>query len=132
MQRADLPIVDAWVAHSSNTLEYAFEATRQILSGKPRPTAIVCANDIMAFGAKQCIESLDLEVGTDVALTGYDDTTIAELIGLTSIRQPIPLVAQKVIELLIGEITGQRLPKHHILLEPSLVVRGSSAQPRRT
>jgi DNA-binding LacI/PurR family transcriptional regulator len=55
MQRANLPIVDAWVAHSSNTLEHAFEVTRQILAGKPRPTAIVCAS-IMAFGAIQCIK----------------------------------------------------------------------------
>ncbi len=40
MQRANLPIVDAWIAHSLNTLEYAAEATRQILAGKPRPTAV--------------------------------------------------------------------------------------------
>src|SRR5215813_13380558 len=97
MQRANLPVVDTWVVHSSNTLEHAVDATRQIMASRPRPTAIVCANDIMAFGAIRCIESLDLEVGTDVALTGYDDTTIAELMGLTSIRQPIPQVAQGVV-----------------------------------
>ncbi len=131
MQRANLPIVDTWVVHSSNTLEHAFDATRQIMASRPRPTAIVCANDIMAFGAIQCIESLDLEVGTDVALTGYDDTTIAELMGLTSIRQPIPQVAQGVIELLLAEINHQRPAEHHILLKPSLIVRKSSSRPRR-
>ena len=132
MQRANLPIVSDWVLHSPNTLDHAFEATRQILSGKPRPTAIVCANDFMAFGAKRCIESFNLEVGTDIALTGYDDTTVAELIGLTSIRQPIALVAQKVIELLVAEINHQRPADHSILLEPGLVVRESSANQRRT
>jgi DNA-binding LacI/PurR family transcriptional regulator len=131
MQRANLPIVEEWVTHSPNTLEHAYETTRQLLAGRPRPTAIVCANDIMAFGAKRCIESFSLEVGTDVALTGYDDTTVAELIGLTSIRQPIPLVAQKVIELLIAEINHQRPVDHHIVLQPSLVVRESSANQRR-
>ncbi len=130
MQRANLPVNDAWIAHSSNTLEHAFEATRQILAGRPRPTAIVCANDIMAFGAKQCIEAMDLEVGTDVALTGYDDTTIAELIGLTSIRQPIPLVAQTVIDLILAEINHQRPESHHIVLQPHLVVRASSSSSR--
>ncbi len=130
MQRADLSIVESWIAHSSNTLEHAFEATRQILGSKPRPTAIVCANDIMAFGAKQGIEARDLEVGTDVALTGYDDTTIAELMGITSIRQPIPQVAQGVIELLLAEINNQRPAEHHFLLKPSLIVRESSARSR--
>src|SRR6185503_19617458 len=33
MQRANLPLVEEWVVHSPNTLEHAFEATRQILSG---------------------------------------------------------------------------------------------------
>lgn len=132
MQRANLPVVDTWLAHSSNTFEQSVEATRQIMAGRPRPTAIVCANDIMAFGAIRYIESLDLEVGTDIALTGYDDTTIAELMSLTSIRQPIPQVAQGVIELLLAEINHQRPVEHHILLKPSLIVRGSSSRPRRT
>jgi DNA-binding LacI/PurR family transcriptional regulator len=131
MQRANLPILDQWIVHSPNTLEHAFEATRQILSGRLRPTAIVCANDLMAFGAKRCIESLSLEVGTDIALTGYDDTTVADLIDLTSIRQPIPLVAQNVIELLLAEMNRQRPADHHIVLEPSLIVRESSSNPRR-
>ncbi len=131
MQRANLPILKDWVLHTPNTLEHAFEATKQLMSGRPRPTAIVCANDLMAFGAKRCIEAFSLEVGTDVALTGYDDTTVAELIGLTSIRQPIPLVANKVIELLLAEINHQRPAEYHIVLEPSLVVRESSSSQRK-
>jgi DNA-binding LacI/PurR family transcriptional regulator len=131
MQRANLPVLEEWIVHSPNTLEHAFEAAKQILSGRPRLTAIVCANDLMAFGAKRCIESLGLEVGTDIALTGYDDTTVAELIGLTSIRQPIPLVAQRVIELLLAEINHQPLAEHHILLKPGLVIRESSSNLRR-
>jgi DNA-binding LacI/PurR family transcriptional regulator len=131
MHRAGISIVNEWVVHSSNTLEQAFEATRRILAGKPRPTAIVCANDIMAFGAKQCIESLDLEVGTDVALTGYDDTTIAEMMGLTSVRQPITQVAHAVIDMLFAGINNKRPANDHILLKPSLIVRASSATPRR-
>ncbi len=131
MQAAGLPLRDNWIAHSPNTLEQAYQATEQILSGKPRPTAIACANDIMAFGAKKYIEAMGLEIGTDVSLTGYDDTPVAELIGLTSIRQPIALIANKVIDLLLAEINHQRPPDYHIILEPSLVVRESSANFRK-
>jgi len=131
MQRAGLPIQDIWIAHTANTLEHALDATKQILSDKPRPTAIVCANDAMALGAKRYIESIGLETGTDVALTGYDDTPVAELIGLTSIRQPIALIANSVIELLLADITHQRPEDHRIVVEPSLIVRASSNTARR-
>ncbi len=132
MQQAGLPVQEAWIVHSPNTLEHAFQASRQILSTKPRPTAIVCANDVMAFGAKRYVDGLGWEVGTDVALTGYDNTPVAELIGLTSVRQPIALIANKVIELLLGEISHQRTTEHHITLEPSLVVRASSSTMRKS
>jgi DNA-binding LacI/PurR family transcriptional regulator len=131
MHAANLPISPAWVNYSPNTLENAFQTAQKILSIRPRPTAIVCANDVMAFGAKRFIESIGLEVGTDVALTGYDDTPVAELIGLTSVRQPIPLIASKVIDLLLGEIGRKRAVDYRIMLEPSLVVRESSVNPRR-
>ncbi|MBC8171687.1 MAG: LacI family DNA-binding transcriptional regulator [Anaerolineae bacterium] len=132
MQMANLPIRENWIAHSPNTMQQAIDATERILSRKPRPTAIVCANDVMAFGAKRYIESLGLEIGTDISLTGYDDTPVAELIDLTSIAQPIALIANRVVDLLLAEISHQRPADHHIVLEPSLVVRESSARPRKT
>lgn len=132
MQTANLPIRENWTAHSPNTMQQAIAATERILSRKPRPTAIVCANDVMAFGAKRYIESLGLEIGTDISLTGYDDTPVAELIDLTSIAQPIALIANRVVDLLLAEISHQRPTDHHIILEPSLVVRESSARPRKT
>lgn len=131
MQLANLSVRDSWIAHSRNMLEDAFQATQQILSSKPRPTAIVCANDVMAFGAKRYVETQGLEVGTDIALTGYDDTPVAEMIGLTSIRQPIGVIANKVMELLLAEVNHQRSADHHIILEPSLVVRASSYRSRK-
>jgi DNA-binding LacI/PurR family transcriptional regulator len=52
------------------------------------PTAFVRVNDVMAFGARRCIESLGLEIGTDIALTGYHAAPVADLIGLASVRRP--------------------------------------------
>ncbi len=131
MQRAGLPIRDAWIAHSSNTLEDAVQAAQRIVSSKPAPTAVVCANDVMAFGVKSYVESVGLEVGVDIALTGYDDTPVAELIGLTSVRQPIPMIANKVMELLLAQINHQLPADHHLVLDPMLVVRASSRNPRK-
>jgi DNA-binding LacI/PurR family transcriptional regulator len=131
MHAARLPVAESWVAYSPNTLENAYQTAQKLLTTKPRPTAIVCANDVMAFGAKRFIESAGMEVGTDVALTGYDDTPVADLIGLTSIRQPIPQIAGKAIDLLLAEVARKRPAEYQITFEPSLVVRESSANPRR-
>ena len=130
MQQAGLPVTEAWIEHSTNTLDGAFQAAQRILSNKPRPTALVCANDVMAFGVKRYVESIGLEVGIDIALTGYDDTPVAELIGLTSVRQPIPVIANRVVELLLAEIDHQMVPERHIVLEPRLIVRDSSQRKR--
>ncbi|HVU12150.1 MAG TPA: LacI family DNA-binding transcriptional regulator [Phototrophicaceae bacterium] len=126
-----LPIRESWMAHASNTLDDAFQAAQSILTSKPRPTAIVCANDVMAFGVKRYVESVGLEIGIDVALTGYDDTPVAELIGLTSVRQPIPLIANKVMELILTEIGHQAATDRQIILDPMLVVRASSRSSRK-
>lgn len=115
-----------WIGYTPNIVDYAFRTAQQILSAKNSPTALVCVNDIMALGVRSYLESVNLQIGVDVAVTGYDDTPVAELLGLTSIRQPISEVAAKVVDLLMAEIQGVSLPYKHLVLEPTLVVRAST------
>jgi DNA-binding LacI/PurR family transcriptional regulator len=85
--------------------------------------AIVCTSDSLALGAS-------LVVGPDIPIVGYDNTPVAEAVGLSSIEQPLDKVAAGVLRLLMGE-TGSHLvdrtsssglPRHE-LFEPSLVER---------
>lgn len=85
---------------------------------------------MMAGGLIRYLEQAGLQVGIDVAVTGYDDTPIAELLSLTSVRQRTDVVAIKVIEILIGQIQGMPVPRRNVLLEPSLIVRASSRSQR--
>ncbi|MCA0458517.1 MAG: response regulator [Chloroflexi bacterium] len=78
---------------------------------------------ILTVNQDETDKVLGLEMGTDVALTGYDDTPVAERVALTSVSQPIALIASKIIDLLLAESNHQRLPDSQIVLEPSLVVR---------
>jgi DNA-binding LacI/PurR family transcriptional regulator len=125
---AGLPARQELIGRTRNSIEGAMDATRQLLAASPRPTAIACANDVMAFGVMRCLEQAGLKAGADIAVTGYDDTPVAELLGLTSLRQPTEAVAVWVIEQLVGEIQAVPAPRRHILLEPSLIVRASSAR----
>lgn len=127
---AGLPLRPEWVRRTRNSVEQAAAAAQQLMASAPRPTAIACVNDVMALGVLRYLEQAGLQVGTDVAVTGYDDTPVADLMGLTSVRQPTDVVAVKVIEMLIGEIQGTPVPRRRVLLEPSLVVRASSRNQR--
>lgn len=121
---------EEWIGHTRNAVDQALFVTQQLLATHPKPTAIACTNDVMAIGVMRYLEQAGLRVGIDVAVTGYDDTPVAELLGLTSVYQPTDLVAVRVIEMLIGEIQGTPLPRRNVLLEPSLVVRASSRNQR--
>ena len=56
--------------------------------GRDRPTAVFCANDMLAIGAMVSARSAGLSVPDDIAIAGFDDIPAAKLLGLTTVRQP--------------------------------------------
>jgi DNA-binding LacI/PurR family transcriptional regulator len=126
LHAAGIEVQPDWIAYTPNILRSAASATQQLMTTKHPPTAIVCANDVMAFGAKTYFDEVGLRMGEDVALTGYDDDPTSEFLGITSIRQPIDEVAAIIIDILLGEITSKRREQRQIALEPALVVRKST------
>lgn len=84
--------------------------------------AVVCASDSLALGAM-------LMVGADTPVIGYDNTPVAEAVGLSSIEQPLDGVAAAVLRLLMGDVGSHLLdrtestPPRHELIEPRLVMR---------
>jgi LacI family transcriptional regulator len=73
------------------------------------------------------LERAGLQLGADVAVASYDDTPVAAALGLTSVHQHIENIARAVTDLLVGEIRGAPPANQQVLVEPSLIVRASSA-----
>lgn len=97
-----------------------------------RPDAVVCANDLIAVGALQRLRQLGANVPSEVAVTGFDDVTIAALAepALTTVRQPVAELAAEAARLLDQQLAGGRAAtRHSIRLAPELVVRASGAHP---
>jgi DNA-binding LacI/PurR family transcriptional regulator len=126
MRRAGIRVDENWIAHTPNILHSAAAATEQVMTSKNPPTALVCANDLMAFGAKSYLDSVQLRIPDDIALTGYDDDPTAEFLGITSVRQPIDDIARTLFDILLGEINQDPLPQRQVVFEPELVVRKST------
>lgn len=124
MHNAGLKIEGDWIAYTPNVLSSASEATARVMAAKHTPTAIVCTNDVMAFGAKAYLDEMGYR---DVALTGYDDDPTAQFLGITSVRQPVDVIAKTLFDILLGEINHQPRQPRQIAFDPELVIRGSSA-----
>lgn len=85
---------------------------RRLLAGPDRPTALFAANDAMAAGALKAAAALGLSVPRDLALAGFDDSSIATLTtpALTSVRQPTAELARRAAALLIAAASRNEAP----------------------
>ncbi|MFJ9037296.1 LacI family DNA-binding transcriptional regulator [Streptomyces sp. NPDC102406] len=106
------------------------DAGARLLGLAERPTAVFCANDLLALGVLQALYAAGVKVPDDMSIVGYDDIEFAAAatVPLTSVRQPALTLGTIAAELLLQE-TGQRAAEHrhqHVVLRPELVVRGSS------
>lgn len=88
-----------------------------------RPDVMVCENDIIAIGAIDAMRChLGLRVPQDIAVTGFDDLPLAASPAylLTTYRQPITAMTEKLLEVLEGKVT------HDVHLPGRLVIRGTT------
>ncbi|MFF3643547.1 LacI family DNA-binding transcriptional regulator [Streptomyces sp. NPDC002564] len=111
------------------------DAGARILGLAERPTAVFCANDLLALGVLQAMYAAGVRVPEDVAIVGYDDIEFAAAaaVPLTSVRQPAVTMGAMAAELLLEETAAQDGDAHEhrrVVLVPELVVRRSSLAPR--
>lgn len=113
-----------YVIHQTNSIENGFRATDSLMRLPEPPTAIVCISDTMAAGSLRW----SAQNQTPIAVTGFDDDPIAEFThpSLTSVRQPLEMVAERVTQMLIDQIEGRQSEPRTCLIAPSLIVRESS------
>ncbi len=110
------------------TQRAGYQLATDLLTLENPPTAIIASNDLMALGAISAAQQLGLEVGDDVAITGFDNIPLAEHCHppLTTVHQPIYQIGEMVCEMLIKQIRAEPLEQKQIILQPSLMVRQST------
>jgi LacI family transcriptional regulator len=133
IEAAGLPY-DALTMIETPRLDVAHgRATGERLASIPsdqRPTAVFCANDLLALGLLQDTVRRHLSVPGDLAIVGYDDIEFAgaAAVPLTSVRQPRSQLGKAAMEMLIEEATDGKAHRHRqIVFEPELIVRESTS-----
>ncbi len=106
-----------------------FEAAQRALANTPRPTALVCYNDNVAFGVQNAVARSVAAGNPPVAVTGYDNTYIAQLdlVSLTSVDQRPTDIARTASALLMDADAMAAARGTEVLVTPTITVRGSSS-----
>ncbi|MFJ4253746.1 LacI family DNA-binding transcriptional regulator [Microbacterium sp. NPDC090003] len=102
------------------------DAARRILAAG-RPDAIFVASDLMARGALTALRASGIRVPDDIALVGFDDSSVALSCDpqLTTMRQPMYAQGEAMAQVLLSRLAGGDPPRTTIL-PTELVVRGSA------
>jgi DNA-binding LacI/PurR family transcriptional regulator len=117
----------------THAAEHGRAAAASLLDLPDPPTAIVALNDMRAVGACAAVRDRGKSVPHDVSVSGIDDISLASLLypPLTTVHQPIDKLSETAVDILVGRLIGEAsLTPRHVMLEPHLVVRGSTAPPR--
>lgn len=127
LEKAGLPYVEQRVVESDYMEAGGSVALERLLARQVPFTAVVCGNDLMAFGAIRSLRLHGLSVPEDVDVTGYDDIVMSSYVepSLTTIHVPIGAMGVQAARLAVQLATGQA-PKVQQAFEPRLVVRGST------
>ena len=110
-----------------------YAAAVTALSHASSPTAMFVANDIAALGALGAIQESGRSVPRDISVVGYDGIALGALrtLSLTTVAQPLSSMGALAARRLFGRIARPGDRAHHLRVESALIVRGSTARPRR-
>jgi DNA-binding LacI/PurR family transcriptional regulator len=126
MQVAGVEITGLGV-HLTDNVDAARLAAHALLED-PSITGFACASDTLGIGVLHACAERGVRPGTDIGVVGFDDSLAAQVTwpGLTSVRQPLEQVAVEVVRILHTVLAHKSLTEKGLMLQPSLVVRGSS------
>jgi LacI family transcriptional regulator len=134
MRKAGLDIDERLIQPGEYHFDPSRDSARTMLSLPEPPTAIFAANDTSALATLAVAAELGIRVPQDLSVVGFDNIPESALNvpALTTVEQPIRLMGQRAVEMLIELIEGRTLERTHVTLDTRLVVRASTSAPATT
>jgi len=119
--------------HGPFDAETGAEIAQYLLDMEDPPTAVFAASDSIAMGVMRVAKHRGLRIPEDLSVIGFDDTYGAMWTepALTTVRQPLRQMGRVAARTVLELAEGRRPDSHHVQLATSLVVRESTAAPKR-
>ncbi len=113
----------------TSELEDALRKIQRLCSGRNRPTALICGNNLTTRHVLHALQMLGISLPDEMALVGFDDFETADLLrpAITVVRQPVELLGRTAADVLFGRLEEPHKPRagSHTVLPVELIVRGS-------
>ena len=133
LDRAAVPMSEVVTFRGNLNFVTGVEHMQSVIDSGHNPTAVVCANDEMAAGALYRAHQAGLRVPRDVTIAGFDDAPFSPMVWppLTTIAQPIFVMAQRAVEIILKEIEAPmaQRPGLYEMTPHRLIIRESAASP---
>jgi DNA-binding LacI/PurR family transcriptional regulator len=128
LNKAGLPIISGFIKEGGLHEPDGYEMMDIVMKGSKLPDAIFAVNDPVAIGAFQRIRESSLRIPEDIALMGFSNNKITSLVNppLSTVNQPSYEMGKKAAEILIEQIEGKDKTIRTVILEASLIKRGST------
>ncbi len=101
----------------------ASKAAGELLDLPERPTAIFAHDDVLASGVLRAARGRGLHIPDELAVIGFDDSELAEHLGLTSVRQPFEESGRVAGETLLAQLRDPARTLQHVTLKLTLIER---------
>jgi LacI family transcriptional regulator len=131
MGACGLPVRKRLMLEGDHTLVGGTHAAERLLGLEPRPTAVLCSNDMMAIGVLRRLAAEGVRVPGDVSVVGFDDIQLASYVypSLTSVRMARSDLARGAFSVLRGYIEQPEITaRAEVRIPTRLVVRESSGR----
>ena len=129
LQEADIPFNAALVAQGDFMRASGAQAMHRLMAQQQQPTAVFCANDLMAIGAMDVARELGMRIPADVAIIGYDDIEAASLVApaLTTVLNPGYEIGKAAGQLLLERVQGKyQGPGRRVVIPHRFIQRESA------
>lgn len=129
LSAAGLTLAADQIVEAEYTLEAGGRAFQTLAQRTPRPTAVICGNDVLAVGVIQAARTMGMDVPNDVSVTGFDNIELASVIepALTTVHVPHRRMGWAAADKLLDMQSGG-LPGDSIRFETEVVIRKSLAR----
>lgn len=114
---ANLKVKKEYFRGGSFSEKEAYNQTKDLIEQNPELTAIFCFSDIMAFGAINAINDMNLRVPEDISVVGFDDVAVSKYIngGLTTVHQNPFLIGKTAADLAYMVINEMEINKNNFI-----------------
>lgn len=128
MEVAGIPPTKLWRGDWSAASGYAIG--RELAQHRD-VTAVLCANDEIAFGVIRALQEQGRVVPRDVSVVGFDDIELSRFTAtpLTTVHQDFEGIGHTLVRMVLDQLRGVPLENEAVTLPTELVIRGSTAPP---